>query len=270
MGKLLIHQVSLTYEEAHGGHNALKDINLTVEAGEFITLLGPSGCGKSTLLSLLAGLIFPTQGSIFLDGQKIQGTGKERGVVLQHYSLFPWMTAQENIVFGLKQIYRGKSKKELREMAARYLTLVGLEAFADKYPAKLSGGMQQRVAIARAFAMNPRVLLLDEPFGALDTKNRLSLQELLLELWERGQEKKTVVMVTHDVDEAILLSDRIVVLSAGPGTIKKIVKVDFPRPRNRAGLMGNKSYQALRNELINLFYDAFLPAQGKGFLGGSP
>lgn len=214
------------------------------------------------MLSLLAGLNFPTQGTILLDRREIRGTGKERGVVFQHYSLFPWMSARKNIVFGLKQVYPDKSKGELEEMADYYLELVGLKDAADKYPSQLSGGMQQRVALARAFAMNPEVLLLDEPFGAIDTKNRVILQELLLKLWDNGKEKKTVLLVTHDVDEAIILSDWIVVMSAGPGTIKKKVIVDLPRPRDRAKLMGSEQYLSLRNQLVSLFYDDLIQKIG--------
>jgi NitT/TauT family transport system ATP-binding protein len=235
---------------------------MSINEGEFVSIIGPSGCGKSTLLSLLTGLNFPTDGYILLDGKQIQGTGTERGVVFQHYSLFPWMSARKNLIFGLKQVYKKKSKKEIEEIADKYLDLVGLGNFKNKYPSQLSGGMQQRVAIARAFAMNPGILLMDEPFGAIDAKNRVVLQELLLNLWDNGNERKTVILVTHDIDEAILLSDKIIVMSAGPGTIKKQINVDFKRPRDRTSLIRSEEYTNLRNKLVSLFYDDLIEKIG--------
>jgi len=235
---------------------------MSINEGEFVSIIGPSGCGKSTLLSLLTGLNFPTDGYILLDGKQIQGTGTERGVVFQHYSLFPWMTARKNLIFGLKQVYKKKSKKEIEEIADRYLELVGLGDFKNKYPSQLSGGMQQRVAIVRAFAMNPGILLMDEPFGALDAKNRVVLQELLLNLWDNGNERKTVILVTHDIDEAILLSDKIIVMTAGPGTIKKQIDVNFKRPRDRTSLIRSEEYMSLRNKLVSLFYDDLIEKIG--------
>lgn len=249
--KIKLEDVSYVYQD----QLALSKINIGIREGEFISIIGPSGCGKSTLLSLLSGLNPPLQGEIFLNGQEIEGVGLDRGVVFQHYSLFPWMDAKKNVVFGLRQIYKDKSKSQLEAVADRYLELVGLKEAAHKYPAQLSGGMQQRVAIARAFAMNPGILLMDEPFGAVDAKNRVLLQDLLLKLWDSGEEKKTVVFVTHDIDEAILLSDRIIVFSAGPGTVKKDIEVEFERPRDRSILMGKSEYRELRNQLVGLLYD---------------
>jgi NitT/TauT family transport system ATP-binding protein len=255
MGKISLQNVSLNYKDQNSTFCAIKNINVSIKEGEFVSIIGPSGCGKSTLLSLLTGLSFPTDGYVLLDGKQVQGTGTERGVVFQHYSLFPWMSARKNLIFGLKQAYRLKSKKDLEAIADKYLSLVGLKDFKNKYPSQLSGGMQQRVAIARAFAMNPSVLLMDEPFGAVDAKNRVILQEQLLNLWDNGSERKTVILVTHDIDEAILLSDRIIVMSASPGTVKKEITIDFKRPRDRSFLIRSEKYANLRNRLVNLFYD---------------
>lgn len=260
--KIILKNVSLNYTDQNNSFCAIKEISFSIKKGEFVSIIGPSGCGKSTLLSLLTGLNFPTDGYILIDGEKIQGTGTERGVVFQHYSLFPWMSAEKNLIFGLKQLYRKKSKKELEEIADKYLSMVGLKDFKNKYPSQLSGGMQQRVAIARAFAMNPGILLMDEPFGAVDAKNRVILQELLLNLWNSGNERKTVILVTHDIDEAILLSDRIIVMSASPGTVKEEINIDFERPRERSSLIKSEKYTNLRNKLINLFYDDLIEKIG--------
>ncbi len=262
MGEITLQNVSLNYADQNNAFCALRDINFSIREGEFVSVIGPSGCGKSTLLSLLTGLNFPTDGNILLDGKQIRGTGTERGVVFQHYSLFPWMSAQKNLIFGLKQVYKKKSRKELEEIADKYLYMVGLNEFKNKYPSQLSGGMQQRVAIARAFAMNPRILLMDEPFGAVDAKNRVILQELLLNLWSNGNDRKTVILVTHDIDEAILLSDRIVVISASPGTVKEEITIDFGRPRERSLLLRSEKYIRLRNRLVNLFYDDLIEKIG--------
>ncbi|ODM27695.1 sulfonate ABC transporter ATP-binding protein [Clostridium sp. Bc-iso-3] len=262
MSKICLQNVSLKYQEQNSSFCAIKDISVSINEGEFVSIIGPSGCGKSTLLSLLTGLNFPTDGYILLDGKQIQGTGTERGVVFQHYSLFPWMSARKNLIFGLKQVYKSKGKKEIEEIADKYLDLVGLGDFKNKYPSQLSGGMQQRVAIARAFAMNPGILLMDEPFGAIDAKNRVILQELLLNLWDNGNERKTVILVTHDIDEAILLSDKIIVMSAGPGTIKKQINVEFKRPRDRTSLIRSEEYTNLRNKLVGLFYDDLIEKIG--------
>lgn len=262
MSKIALKNVSLAYQDKDWEYTALENINLQIKSGEFVSVIGPSGCGKSTLLSLFAGLNFPTEGSLLLDGKEIRGTGTERGMVFQDYSLFPWMSAKKNIIFGLRQVYRDKKGVELESMAEAQLEKVGLKGFMDKYPSQLSGGMQQRVAIARAFAMNPGVLLMDEPFGAVDAKNRIILQDLLLKLWDNGMERKTVIMVTHDIDEAILLSDRIVMLSAGPGTVKKEIIVDFPRPRQRESLIHSHEYSNTRNKLISLLFEDLMQKIG--------
>jgi len=256
MSKIEINHLSLDYFEKNNRFTALKDVTFSVEAGEFVSVIGSSGCGKSTLLSILEGIKFPSEGSILIDGEPIKGTGNDRGVVFQSYSLFPWMTARKNVEFGVKQAKPELPKAERLRIADEFLEKVGLAAFKANYPSQLSGGMQQRVAIARALAMDTDILLMDEPFGAIDAKNRTILQELLLDLWEGDgtKERKTVVFVTHDIDEAILLSDRIVMLSASPGHVYKDISVPFARPRNRAELVQTAEYGMFRNELLSLFY----------------
>lgn len=266
MSKIEIKNLSVDYTEKNSRFTALKDVSFSVEAGEFVSVIGSSGCGKSTLLSILEGINSPTEGTILIDGVPIHGTGPDRGVVFQHYSLFPWMTARKNVAFGVKQVKKDLPQAERLKIADSFLNKVGLEDFKNKYPSQLSGGMQQRVAIARALAMDTDILLMDEPFGAIDAKNRTILQELLLKLWEGDgtQEKKTVVFVTHDIDEAILLSDRIIMMSASPGRVYKEITVPFQRPRNRAELVQTKEYGKFRNELLSLFYSDIV-----GKIGGN-
>ena len=209
---------------------ALNDISLTVAKNEFVALLGTSGCGKSTLLRMLCGLDFPTSGTILREGKPVEGTDISCGMVFQAYTLFPWLSTIENVAYGLRQ--RGKNKEEAIKEAETFLSDVGLSEFRDAYPKELSGGMRQRVAIARALANNPDVLLLDEPFGALDAQTRINMQELMLEMWRKYP--KTVVMVTHDVEEAIYMADRVVIFNARPGSVKEIMDIDIPRPRDLA------------------------------------
>lgn len=211
---------------------ALEQIDLTVQSGEFVSIVGPSGCGKSTLLMIVAGLVEPTTGQISLDGHAIRGPGLDRGIVFQDFALFPWLTVQGNVKFGLQM--KGISGAEADEIARRYLQLVDLEAFARTYPARLSGGMKQRVGIARALAYEPEVLLMDEPFGALDAMTRGELQSLLAQIWETTA--KTVLFVTHSIREAVFLSDRVIVLSGRPGRIIANVPIDLPRPRDRLAI----------------------------------
>jgi ABC-type nitrate/sulfonate/bicarbonate transport system ATPase subunit len=207
---------------------ALEATDLDVVENDFITILGPSGCGKSTLLRIVAGLDVPTSGEVKLAGQPVRGPGADRGMVFQSYTLFPWLTVQENIVFGLRE--KGMAVAERDEIAARFIAEVGLRGFEGHYPKQLSGGMQQRVALARALANDPKILLLDEPFGALDNQTRALMQELLLSIWELH--KNTVLFVTHDVDEAIFMANRCVVFSARPGRIKNELAIDLPYPRH--------------------------------------
>jgi NitT/TauT family transport system ATP-binding protein/sulfonate transport system ATP-binding protein len=207
---------------------ALEPTSLTVAQNDFITVLGPSGCGKSTLLRIVAGLDYPSSGRVLLGGREIKGPGADRGMVFQSYTLFPWLTIAENIAYGLRE--KGVPKAQRRDIVASYIEKVGLRGFENHYPKQLSGGMQQRTAIARALANDPAILLLDEPFGALDNQTRALMQELLLGIWER--EQKTVLFVTHDIEEAIFLASRVIVMTARPGRIKADIPVDLPHPRH--------------------------------------
>ncbi len=254
--RIEVSHLTVNYKEKNREFTALHDVNFTVADGEFVSIIGASGCGKSTLLSVLEGLYEQADGTVSINGKPLSGTGKERGVVFQHYSLFPWMTTRKNIAFGIAQVRKDLTGKERLEIADAFLKKVGLKGFENKYPSQLSGGMQQRAAIARALAMNTDILLMDEPFSAIDAKNRIVLQELLLNLWEGDgtEPRKTVVFVTHDIDEAILLSDKIVVLTSHPGTVAEIIPVPFDRPRDRTALVQNPEYTKFRNKLLNLFY----------------
>ncbi len=227
----------------------VKDFNLRIRKGEFVTLIGHSGCGKSTVLSMLAGLNDITDGGIILAGRELSGAGPDRGVVFQSPSLLPWLTAFENVMLGVNQVFFTASKDERREIAEYYLTVVGLGDSMHKKPAALSQGMRQRVGIARAFALKPKMLLLDEPFGMLDSLTRYELQQVLIELWRKN--KITALMVTHDVDEALFLSDRIVCMTDGPeAEVGDILEVHFPRPRERKAVMEHPDYYRLREHLI--------------------
>ena len=244
-------------------HTALDHVNLHIGDGEFVSLIGPSGCGKSTIIDLVSGLKTPSSGDILLDRQRVQGPGPDRGTVFQDYSLFPWMTAFENIRFALEHTGAFSAKKEIDAEAERYLGLVGLGNFRNAYPNTLSGGMRQRISIARMFAINPRVFLMDEPFGALDSLNRIYMQDLLLRLWIQGSERKTVLFVTHDVDEALLLSDRIAIMSPSPGRVKEVIDVSFARPRCRKVLTAQPDYIALKSHLLSVLYCEMLDEIGK-------
>jgi len=230
MSTLSIQGVGRTFASVHGGAPtlALQPTNLEVAHNDFITVLGPSGCGKSTLLRIVAGLDTPSTGRVLLDGQPVVGPGADRGMVFQSYTLFPWLTVRENICFGLRE--KNMPAQQQQEIAGRFIDEVGLAGFESHYPKQLSGGMQQRVALARALANDPKILLLDEPFGALDNQTRALMQELLLSIWELH--KKTVLFVTHDIDEAIFMANRCVVFSARPGRIKNELAIDLPYPRH--------------------------------------
>jgi ABC-type nitrate/sulfonate/bicarbonate transport system ATPase subunit len=227
---LSIQGVGRTFPGVNGGKPtlALQPTSLEVADNDFITVLGPSGCGKSTLLRIVAGLDTPTVGQVLLDGQPVVGPGADRGMVFQSYTLFPWLTVRQNICFGLRE--KGMPAAEQAEIAARFIKEVGLSGFESHFPKQLSGGMQQRVALARALANDPKILLLDEPFGALDNQTRALMQELLLSIWELH--KKTVLFVTHDIDEAIFMANRCAVFSARPGRIKNELQIDLPYPRH--------------------------------------
>ena len=230
MSRLSVQGVGRTFPGVNGGQPtlALQPTSLEVADNDFITVLGPSGCGKSTLLRIVAGLDAPTVGQVLLDGQPVVGPGADRGMVFQSYTLFPWLTVRQNICFGLRE--KGMPVAEQAEIAARFIKEVGLSGFESHFPKQLSGGMQQRVALARALANDPKILLLDEPFGALDNQTRALMQELLLSIWELH--KKTVLFVTHDIDEAIFMANRCAVFSARPGRIKNELQIDLPYPRH--------------------------------------
>jgi NitT/TauT family transport system ATP-binding protein len=229
---IVIKELGLTYGSAAGNFEALRDINLTIEPGEFICLLGPSGCGKTTLLNTIAGFLEPTAGAVYMDGARITGPGPDRGVVFQQYAVFPWLTVRENVRFGLKLAANRRSAEEIDRITDHFIDLVNLTDFKNSYPKELSGGMKQRVAIARSYAVNPQVLLMDEPFGALDAQTRHFMQESLLQILEK--ERKTVVFVTHGVEEAAFLSTRVVTMAARPGRIREIIPIDLPYPRDAA------------------------------------
>lgn len=249
MSLVEVRSVSKVFDVDGKSMEVLRDISMSVDEGEFVCFIGPSGCGKTTLLRIIAGLEFPSSGSVLLDGAPIRGPGPERGMVFQEYSLFPWRTVLDNVAFGPE--IRGVPKEERYRLAREYLKMVGLERFESRYPHELSGGMKQRVAIARALVNNPKALLMDEPFGALDAQTRNVMQSELLRIWE--QERKTIIFVTHSVDEAIYLGDRIIVFSARPGRVKEIIEIDLPRPRKRTSLEVNtirdKILQDLRTEI---------------------
>jgi ABC-type nitrate/sulfonate/bicarbonate transport system ATPase subunit len=244
--KLRVEGVSRIFPAVRGAGPvpALEPTDLTIAENDFLTILGPSGCGKSTLLRIIAGLDRPTAGRVLLDGREVRGPGADRGMVFQSYTLFPWLTIAENIAFGLRE--RGAPAGERREVVAAYVEKVGLRGFENHYPKQLSGGMQQRTAIARALANNPQILLLDEPFGALDNQTRALMQELLLGIWER--ERKTVLFVTHDIEEAIFLASRVVVMSARPGRIKAELQVPLAHPRHYTMTTGPE-FSALKARL---------------------
>jgi len=247
---LELYRLSKSYPTPKGPAVIVNDFNLNLAAGEFITLIGHSGCGKSTVLSMVAGLTEITAGSIVLAGRETNEPGPDRGVVFQSPCLLPWMSALENVMLGVNQVYFTASKAERRELAEYYLTIVGIGGSMNRMPHELSQGMRQRVGIARAFALQPKMLLLDEPFGMLDALTKMELQEVLLELWRRN--RLTTLMVTHDVDEAIYLSDRAVMMTDGPeAEVGDILTIPFDRPRVRADVLADPRYQDCRNHLLD-------------------
>ena len=249
-----VENVGMSFDTKKGKFVALRDIALNIRQGEFVTLIGHSGCGKSTLLNLIAGLTLPSSGVLICAGREIPGPGPERAVVFQNHSLLPWLTCFDNVYLAVERVFaKAESKPQLKERTARTLELVGLTHAMHKYPGEISGGMKQRVGIARALAMEPKVLLMDEPFGALDALTRARLQDELMAICAATQ--ATVVMVTHDVDEAVLLSDRIVMMTNGPAaTIGEIVTVNLPRPRNRLSLAHDAAYMDYRSAVIEFLY----------------
>ena len=251
--KVKIDHVEKIYDGRQGQMVALNGVDLDIYENEFICVVGPSGCGKSTLLNIIAGLLEPTSGAVYVDGKKVEGTGTERGVVFQQYALFPWLTVLKNVMFGLK--LKGMRDEEAKEIAMKYIKMVELENFVDSYPKELSGGMKQRAAIARAYAVQPEVLLMDEPFGALDAQTRTQLQAELTKTWQ--EEKKTCFFITHDVEEAIILATKVIVMSARPGRIKKIIDVDLPFPRTQ-DLKMQKEFLDLKSQIWGEVYQEYL------------
>ena len=258
--KLLIQNLSKTYQSDGYEVKAIDEISLEIRNKEFATILGPSGCGKSTLLRIVAGLTKPTRGVVRLDGKEISGPGQDRGMVFQSYTLFPWLTVKENIQFGLE--LGGMPRAQQEQIAQEFVEKVGLRGFEQAYPKALSGGMKQRVAIARALANNPAILLLDEPFGALDAQTRSLMQELLTSVWEDLH--KTILFVTHDVEEAIFLSDRVFVMTARPGRIKAEINIPLDRPRSYE-LKATETFLRLKNQALTLIREEAIKAtQSRG------
>ncbi|HVM80761.1 MAG TPA: ABC transporter ATP-binding protein [Stellaceae bacterium] len=256
--KLVIDNVALRFEPKHGPPvTALDNIFLEVGENEFSVIVGPSGCGKTSLLRLVAGLIKPTEGAIYLDGMQVTKPGKDRGMVFQSYTLFPWLNVQDNVEFGLK--IGGLPLEERRDISSRFLAQVGLTGFERAYPKHLSGGMMQRVALARALANDPEVLLMDEPFGALDSQTRALMQEMLLEIWQRSS--KTVLFITHDIDESILLGDRVYVMTARPGRIKEMVEIDIPRPRT-VDVLTSPEFMSIKRRIMRSIHEEATKALG--------
>lgn len=255
MTHLDISQVSIEFPTPKGSFKALDGVNLKIAKGEFVSLIGHSGCGKSTVLNIVAGLYDATEGGVLLDGKEVRGPGPERAVVFQNHSLLPWLTSYENVELAVKQVFKGKkSKKEMHDWIMHNLELVHMTHAADKRPSEISGGMKQRVGIARALAMEPSVLLMDEPFGALDALTRAHLQDSLMEI--QRDLNNTVIMITHDVDEAVLLSDRIVMMTNGPAaTVGEILKVELERPRDRLALADDPKYVDYRAQVLTFLYE---------------
>ena len=260
--KICINKVEKIYKGHDKETIALNGVDLDIMENEFICVVGPSGCGKTTLLNIIAGLETPTAGNVTMNGETIIGPGNDRGVIFQQYALFPWLTVRQNIEFGfayLKKEENGKlrkyTKEERRELSDKYMKMVDLQDFADAYPKELSGGMKQRVAIARGYAVAPEVLLMDEPFGALDAQTRAQLQEDLLKTWE--QEKKTCFFITHDVEEAVLLATRVIVMSARPGRVKEIIPINLPYPRNQATKL-LPEFNEYKNEIWAKVYKEYI------------
>jgi nitrate/nitrite transport system ATP-binding protein len=252
---LNISQVSIDFPTPNGPFKALDKVDMKIDEGEFVSLIGHSGCGKSTVLNIVAGLYQATEGGVILNGREVNAPGPDRAVVFQNHSLLPWLSAYENVELAVQQVFKGrKNKAEIRDWVEHNLKLVHMEHAMHKRPSEISGGMKQRVGIARALAMEPDVLLMDEPFGALDALTRAHMQDSLIEIQARLN--NTVIMITHDVDEAVLLSDRIVMMTNGPAaTIGEILEVDLPRPRDRVGLANDARYNEYRAAVLKFLYE---------------
>jgi nitrate/nitrite transport system ATP-binding protein len=253
-----INNVTVSFKTPTGPYTAVKDISLTVQKGEIISLIGHSGCGKSTLMGTISGMVKATSGEVFANGKKVTAPGPDRGIVFQNYSLLPWLSVYKNIFVAVDSALKDITTQEKIQLVENNLKMVNLWEHKDKLPGHLSGGMKQRVAIARAFSINPKILLLDEPFGALDALTKSSMHIELLKLWNLDNREKTIVMVTHDIEEAIFLSDKVVVMNNGPAaTIKEIVDVPLSRPRNKKDIVHDPKYMEIHDKLLNLLIDKF-------------
>lgn len=258
MSYLKIENLQISFDTPKGKYVAVRDINLSINKGEIISIIGHSGCGKSTIINAIAGMLRPTKGCVTLDGKLIKGPGPDRGMVFQNYSLLPWLTVYQNIFHAVDAALKTYTRDKKHELVERYLKMVGLWDHRHKHPGHISGGMKQRVAIARAFAIDPDVLLLDEPFGALDALTKASLHIELLKMWNATQRSKTIVMVTHDIEEAVFLSDRIVVMKDGPAaSIRQTEQVHLPRPRNKKDTVNLPEYKTIRERLLSLLMEKF-------------
>lgn len=259
--KLIVYNVNKVFKPIKGEPvTALDGVSFSVEEGEFVSIVGPSGCGKSTLLHIIAGFIPPTSGEVLIDGKPVRGPGPDRGIVFQEYALFPWRTVEGNIRYGLEE--KGLNKDEIRKIVGKYVQMMGLEGFEHKYPRELSGGMKQRVALARTLAYDPDILLMDEPFGALDAQTREIMQEELLNIWRRT--KKTVLFVTHSVEEAVYLSQRVIVMTHRPGRIKSIVNVEIDKSQSRIDILTSPEFIKIRNLVWSQVREEVLKCYGAG------
>jgi len=253
-----VKDVTVSFKSKKGVYTAIKDINLSIKKGEIVSLIGHSGCGKSTLMNTISGMVTPTTGEVIANDNLVKGPGPDRGIVFQNYSLLPWLSVYKNIYEAVDSVLHSKTGEEKKQIVTDALAMVNLTPHKDKLPGQLSGGMKQRVAIARAFAISPKILLLDEPFGALDALTKGSMHIELLKLWNLDHRNKTIVMVTHDIEEAIFLSDRVVVMNNGPAaTIKEIVDVPLPRPRNKKDIVHDPMYMEIHDRLLSLLFDKF-------------
>ncbi|MBC7892807.1 MAG: ABC transporter ATP-binding protein [Sphingobacteriaceae bacterium] len=253
-----VRDVTISFKTPKGTYTAVQNISLDVKKGEIVAIIGHSGCGKSTLMNAISGMVKPTGGEVVANGKIVSGPGPDRGIVFQNYSLLPWLCVYQNIYQAVDSVFKEKTKAEKRELVQENLSMVNLTAHQDKLPGQLSGGMKQRVAIARAFAIDPSILLLDEPFGALDALTKGAMHIELLKLWNLDNRNKTIVMVTHDVEEAIFLADRVVVMNNGPAaTIREIVDVPLERPRNKKSIVHDPAYMDIHDRLLSLLFEKF-------------
>lgn len=253
---ILINDVTVSFKGKKGEFTAIKDINLEIKKGEIVSLIGHSGCGKSTLMNTISGMVSPSKGEVIANENLVKGPGPDRGIVFQNYSLLPWLSVYKNIFEAVDSVLKDKTKAEKHDIVENNLSMVNLMPHKDKLPGQLSGGMKQRVAIARAFAINPSILLLDEPFGALDALTKGSMHIELLKLWNLDNRNKTIVMVTHDIEEAIFLSDRVVVMNNGPeATIREIVDINLTRPRNKKEIAHDPEYIRVHDRLLSLLFE---------------